>query len=65
MLSIDSDVWQLRYIGGVLSITQRASRHIRTLYGRSKLPSDEVLACMSEYDFNTMCRELFHNTGVK
>jgi hypothetical protein len=63
MLSIDTELWQLRCINGTISVTQRASRHIRTLYGRSKLPNDEALALMSEYAFNEMCRELFHNTG--
>lgn len=65
MLSIDTALWQLRYINGTLSITQRASRVIKTLYGRSNLPSDEALALMSEYAFNEMCRNIFHNTGNK
>jgi hypothetical protein len=65
MLSIDTPIWQLRYIGGTLSVTQRASRAIRTCYGRSYLPSDEALALMSEYRFNALCREIFHNTGNK
>jgi len=59
MLSIDTEAWQLRYIGGTLSVTQRSSRVIRTYYGRGRLPSDERLAMMSDYALNELCRKIF------
>jgi hypothetical protein len=59
-LSVDSDRWSLRYVGtGIVFITQTASGVTRTC-SRGKLPSDEALALMSEYKFNSICREIFH-----
>ena len=63
MLSIDSKLWRVRsYNDAYADITQRATGVVRTVR-RSKLPSAETLASMSEYRFNGVLRELFHSLG--
>lgn len=61
MLSIDSKLWSVRaYNDGYAHIRQRASGEVRTVQ-RSKLPSADALAAMSEARFDAVMRELFHS----
>lgn len=61
MLSIDSTLWRVRsYNDAYAHITQRASGVVRTVM-RSKLPSAESLAAMSERQFDGTLRSLFHD----
>lgn len=61
MLSIDSKLWRLRaYDDAYAHITQRATGVIRTII-RGKLPSAEALAAMSEQQFDSIVRTLFHH----
>ena len=60
MLSVDSKLWSVRsYNDAYAHITQRASKTIRTV-ARSKLPSAERIAAMTERQFDNMCRAAFH-----
>lgn len=60
IINIDSKLWAVRaYNDAYAHITQRASGVIRTV-DRSKLPSCEELAAMSERRFDAILRKAFH-----
>jgi hypothetical protein len=63
MLNVSSKLWQVRsYNDAYADITQIASKTIRVV-ARSKLPSAERIAAMTERQFDSMCREAFHNAA--
>ncbi len=60
MLSIDSKLWQVRYLNTAqLGIIQRASGVMR-IFGHSALPDRDTLASVSETRFDRLCRDAFH-----
>jgi hypothetical protein len=60
MLSVDSKLWKLRSCNcAYMHITQCVSGITRTVL-RGQLPSDVEIALMSEWRFNSVCRDAFN-----
>jgi hypothetical protein len=59
-MNIESKLWKIVYVGCQIAILQKASGTQR-FFTVGTLPNSEALAAMSEYQFNRVCREKFHD----
>ena len=60
--SIDSALWRVRFYGCDAYVVQRATHEPRFM-PQYELPPFDRLTMMSEYAFDSACRQAFHNAA--